>query len=47
MFDYVKCVDGFMTLVCCVYDLIYYKMMTIVVYDMQSKYMNVQCVMWP
>jgi hypothetical protein len=47
MFDHVKCVDGWMTLACHVYDLIYYKVMIIVVYDTQSKDMNVQCVMWP
>lgn len=34
MFDHVKCVSKWITLVCHVYDLIYYKMMTIEIYDL-------------
>jgi hypothetical protein len=37
MFDHVKCVVGWTTMACHVYDLVYYKMLTIVVCDMQSK----------
>jgi hypothetical protein len=34
MFDHVKCVEGWMTLACHVYDSFYYKVMTIVICDM-------------
>jgi hypothetical protein len=37
MFDHVKCVQGWTTMACHVYDLVYYKVMTIVVCDMQFK----------
>jgi hypothetical protein len=35
MFDHVKCVVSSITMVCHMYDPIYYKMMTIVICDMQ------------
>ncbi len=46
MFDYVKRVESWTTLVCHVYNSFYYKVMMIVICDMQSKDMEVQCVMW-
>ncbi len=46
MFDHVKCVDGWMTLVCHVYNLIYCKVMTIAVCDLRSKNIDAQCLMW-
>jgi hypothetical protein len=45
MFDHIECV-GWMAPTCHMYDPIYYIMMTIVVCDMQSKYIDVQSVMW-
>jgi hypothetical protein len=39
-FDHVKHVEGWTTMVCHVYDLVYYEVMIIVMYDMQSKYME-------
>jgi len=44
MFDHVKRVQGWMTMACHFYDLIYCKVMMIVVYDMQSKDTKVQCI---
>jgi len=37
MFDHIKCVQGWMTMACLVYDLFYCKVVTIMVCDMQSK----------
>jgi hypothetical protein len=34
MFDHLKCVNKWISLVCHVYDLIYYKMMAIEIYDL-------------
>jgi hypothetical protein len=45
MFDHIKHV-GWMAPTCHMYDLIYYKMMTIVVCDMQSKDIEIQSAMW-
>jgi len=45
MFDHIKHV-GWMALTCHMYDPIYYKMMIIVMCDMQSKNIEVQSVMW-
>ncbi len=45
MFDHVKRVGGWTTFACHVYDFFYYKVMTIVVCDMQFEDMEVQCVM--
>jgi hypothetical protein len=44
MFDDVKRVQGWMTMACHIYDSIYCKVMMIVVYDMQSKDIKVQCI---
>jgi len=46
MFDHVKRVQRWTTMAYHVYDSIYYKVMTIVVYDMQSKDTEVQCILW-
>ncbi len=46
MFDHVKLVESWMTFACHVYDSFYYKVMTIVICDMQSEDMEIQCVMW-
>jgi len=46
MFDHVKHVQGWTAMACQVYDLVYYKVMTIVVYDMQFEDMEAQCIMW-
>jgi hypothetical protein len=46
MFDHVKHVKGWTTLACHVYDFLYYKVMMIVICDMQYEDMAVQCVMW-
>jgi hypothetical protein len=44
MFDHVKHVQGWMTMAYHIYDLIYCKVMMIVVYDMQSEDTKVQCI---
>jgi len=44
MFGNVNRVQGWMTMACHIYDLICYKIMTIVVYDMQSKDTKAQCI---
>ncbi len=36
MFDHIKRVQGWMTMACMVYDPVYHKVMTIMIYDMQS-----------
>jgi len=46
MFDHVKRVEGWMMLTSHVYDSFYCKVMVIVICDMQSKDMKVECVMW-
>jgi hypothetical protein len=46
MFDHVKCVVGWTTMACHVYDFIYCKVMTIVICDIQSKDIKVQQIMW-
>jgi hypothetical protein len=46
MFDHVKCVQEWTTVACHVYDLMYCKMFTIAIYNMQSKSTKAQCVMW-
>jgi len=45
MFDHAKCVVGWTTMACHVYDLIYCKVMTIMICDMQSKDIKVQQIM--
>jgi hypothetical protein len=46
MFDHVKHVQEWTTMVCYVYDAVYCKVMTIAVCDMHSKDKKVQCIMW-
>jgi len=46
IFDHVKQVQGWMAMASHVYDLVYCKVMTIVVCDMQSKNKEVQCILW-
>jgi hypothetical protein len=46
MFDHVKCVQEWTTVACHVYNLMYCKMFTIAIYNMQSKSTKAQCVMW-
>ncbi len=46
MFDHVKCVEGWMTFVCHVYDYFYCKVMIITICDMQFKDTKSQCVLW-
>ncbi len=46
MFDHVKCVQGWTIMACHVYDPVYWKVMMITVYDMQSKDMEAQCILW-
>jgi hypothetical protein len=46
MSDHVKHVQEWTTMACHVYDLMYYKVLTIVNCDMQSESIKVQCVMW-
>jgi hypothetical protein len=46
MFDHVMRVVGCTTMACHVYDLAYYKVVTIAISDMQSKDTKVQHIMW-
>ncbi len=46
MFDHVKHVQDWTTFTYHVYNLVYYKVMTIAIWDMQSEYTEVQCVLW-
>jgi hypothetical protein len=46
MFNHIKHVQGWTIMACHVYDPIYCKVMMIVVYDMQFKDTEVQCIMW-
>jgi hypothetical protein len=46
MFNHVKHVQGWTTMAYYVNDLVYYKVMTITIYDMQSKDTEVQCILW-
>jgi hypothetical protein len=46
MFNHVKRVQGWMTMACHMYDLIYCKVMTIMICDMQFEDMEVQCILW-
>jgi hypothetical protein len=45
MFDHVKQVQGWMTMASHVYDLVYCKVMTIVVHDMQFENTKTQCIL--
>ncbi len=46
MFDHVKHVQEWTTMAYHIYDLVYYKVLAITINDMQSKSVEVQCVMW-
>ena len=46
MFDHVKHVQAWTTMEYHVYDAMYYKVMTITIYDMHLEDMKVQCIMW-
>jgi 6-phosphofructokinase len=46
MFNHVKRVQGWMTMACHMYDLIYCKVMTIMICDMQFEDMEAQCILW-
>jgi hypothetical protein len=46
MFNHVKCVQGWKTVACHVYNQVYYKVMMIMVCDVQSKDTEVQCILW-
>ncbi len=46
MFDHVNHITSWVTMACHVYNLAYYKMMTIVIYNMQFKDIKVQQIMW-
>ncbi len=46
MFDHVKCVVGWTTMTCHVYDIVYCKMMTITICDMQFEDIKIQQIMW-
>jgi hypothetical protein len=46
MFHHVKCVASWITMAYHVYDHVYYKMLTIVVCDMQSEDTEVRQLMW-
>ncbi len=45
IFDHVKHVIGWTVVACHIYDSIYYKVMIITIYDIQSKSMEVECVL--
>ncbi len=46
MFNHVKCVANWTTMVCNVYNLAYCKVMNIVICDMKSKDTEAQQIMW-
>ncbi len=46
MFDHVKCVQGWTTMACHIYDIFYCKVMMIMICDMQSKDIEAQCILW-
>jgi hypothetical protein len=46
MFDHCKHVEGWTTMACHVYDPIYFRVMTIVMFDMQVKDVEFQVLMW-
>ena len=46
MFDHVKRVNNWTTMVCHIYDLQYYRVMTVAVCGMQSEDCEAQCFMW-
>ncbi len=44
--DHVKCVESYMIMACNVYALVYYKITTIAICDMQLEDINVQGMLW-
>ncbi len=46
MFDHIKHVQGWTTMACHVYDLVYCKVMFIAICDMQSEDNETQCILW-
>ncbi len=46
MFDHVKHVQGWTTMAQHIYNFVYYKVMRIVVYDMQFEDIEFQCILW-
>ncbi len=46
MFDHCKHVEGWTTMACHVYDPIYFRVMTIVMFDMQVKDVEFKVLMW-
>jgi hypothetical protein len=46
MFDHVKHVQGWMTMAYHVYNMVYCKVITIVIYDMQLEDNKAQCILW-
>jgi len=46
MFDHCKHVEGWTTMACHVYDPIYFRVMTIVMFDMQVKDVEFKVFMW-
>jgi hypothetical protein len=46
MFNHVKSVHEWTTMACHVYDLVYYKVFTIAICNMQCKSIEAQCVTW-
>jgi hypothetical protein len=46
MFDHMKCVVGWTTMACHVYNPMYCKMLTITICDMQCKDIEAQQLMW-
>ncbi len=46
MFDHVKRVQGWTTMVGHIYDPIYCKVMTIMICDMQFENIEAQCILW-
>jgi hypothetical protein len=46
MFEHVKCVASSITMACHMYDPTYYKMMTIVICDLQYEDTKIQQIMW-
>jgi hypothetical protein len=45
MFDQEKCVQGWTTMACHIYNPVYYKVMTIAVCDIESKNMEIRCIL--
>jgi hypothetical protein len=46
MFDHIKCVKGWMIMACNVYALVYYKITTVAICDMQLEDIDVHDMLW-